>query len=447
MSLDYQPGALTQTTFFRLRQVDTQLHDTAYTNVVTISINPPMVSGLAGDFQIIANNTTPLPLHSLPATGGSGNFIYQWRYHDCGCGPMPCDSLECGPLCSGAPWLVIAGATNLVYNPGVLNQGKCFRMFSTDFTCSQVRGSNYVHIYVSPQLVPGVAAADQNIVQGAVPAMLHATTPTGGTGNYAYQWQSGCTISSFFDIFTEMSLDYQPGALTQTTYYRLKQVDYIGHDSVYTNLVTITVNAPPWVCGNSLPVNHVAGIVAPVGKLVNYSTVNNIPGEPAKCWITRNLGASQQPASVSDVNEASAGWYFQFNRKQGYQYISSRIPATTWITSINESSNWVTASDPCTIELGTGWRIPTSTEWTNVDASGSWINWNGPFGSALKLHAAGSLNSSDGLLSNRGSIGYCWSSTQSDATFSWYMAINISNSSMYNSVKVNGFSLRCLKDN
>ncbi|MCX6307202.1 MAG: hypothetical protein NT040_19730 [Bacteroidetes bacterium] len=205
---------------------------------------------------------------------------------------------------------------------------------------------------------------------------------------------------------------------------------------------------PQFVCGNSMTIMHLTmGGIAPVDKTVTYGTVNNIPGETPKCWITRNLGASQQATEVSDGTEASAGWYWQFNRKQGFQYISSRIPNSTWINSISESLNWTTVSDPCAIELGTGWRIPTLTEWTNVIAGGSWTNWNGPYISPLKLHAAGCLSYGDGSLLNRGSVGYYWSGLQGDATFGWYLSFSSGYNTMGSNQKAYGFSIRCLRDN
>ncbi len=74
-------------------------------------------------------------------------------------------------------------------------------------------------------------------------------------------------------------------------------------------------------CGAStITINHAAGAVAPVTKTVTYGTVTNIPGETSKCWITSNLGADHQASAVSDATEASAGWYWQFNRKQGYKH-------------------------------------------------------------------------------------------------------------------------------
>ncbi len=204
---------------------------------------------------------------------------------------------------------------------------------------------------------------------------------------------------------------------------------------------------PSFGCGLSIRINHVITRgVAPANKTVEYITVSGIPGELTKCWITRNLGAAQQAAAVSEATEASAGWYWQFNRKQGYQYISSRVPTSTWISSINENSDWTTANDPCAIELGAGWRIPTKTEWTNVDAIGSWTTWNGPYGSALKLHAAGALVSTDGSLYSRGSGGYFWSSTQSGATDGWNLVFYSGGCSMGISGKANSFSARCVRD-
>ncbi|MEI7982542.1 MAG: hypothetical protein WCI71_12890, partial [Bacteroidota bacterium] len=201
-------------------------------------------------------------------------------------------------------------------------------------------------------------------------------------------------------------------------------------------------------CGSSFTINHVAGNVAPVTKTVTYGTVTNISGELSKCWITRNLGASQQATAVSDATELSAGWYWQFNRKQGYKHDgTTRTPATTWISSIAETSDWIPANDPCAIELGNGWRIPTYAEWNNVDNIGNWTNWNGPWNSGLKLHAAAYLGFIDGSLGSRGSTGYYWSSTQGDATHGWDLYFYSGGSYMYNDNKANSCTLRCLRDN
>jgi len=215
-------------------------------------------------------------------------------------------------------------------------------------------------------------------------------------------------------------------------------------------VLTFTNGVPAWEqasypCGVVITVNHVAGSVAPVSKTVTYGTVKNIPGEPTKCWITSNLGADHQATSVNDATEASAGWYWQFNRKQGYKHDgTTRTPNTPWIF-FAESSDWTTANDPCVIELGAGWRIPTNTEWANINTAGNWTDWTGPFGSALKLHAAGYLEL-DGSLFSRGSSGNYWSSTQVDAYGSWYLYFYSGISYMNSGYKANGLSARCVRD-
>jgi hypothetical protein len=200
-------------------------------------------------------------------------------------------------------------------------------------------------------------------------------------------------------------------------------------------------------CGNSFVKNHVAGTVAPVTKTVTYGTLTNVAGETSKCWITQNLGADHQASAVNDGTEASAGWYWQFNRQQGYKHDgSSRTPNTAWINSINENSNWQSVNDPCTLLLGSTWRLPTSTEWTNVDAAGSWTDWNGPWNSLLKMHAAGYLHFSSGNIDFRGSLGYYWSTQQSDN--SWGFLMSFGNSyceSASTSVKASGHTVRCVK--
>ena len=219
-------------------------------------------------------------------------------------------------------------------------------------------------------------------------------------------------------------------------------------------VLTLTNGVPVWgvssnLCGMSVNVNHVAGAVAPVSKPVTYGTVTNIPGEPAKCWITSNLGADHHATDVSDATEASAGWYWQFNLKQGYKHDgTTRTPNTVWISSISENSDWVAANDPCTIELGGAWRIPTSTEWTNVDASGNWAEWNGPWNSGLRLHAAGSFYYSDGSLGHRGSYGNYWSSTQYDTAYGWSLCFGSGFSYIVsiNEYKTYGYTARCLRD-
>jgi PKD repeat protein len=203
-----------------------------------------------------------------------------------------------------------------------------------------------------------------------------------------------------------------------------------------------------FTCGSSITINHAEGNVAPVSKTVTYATVKNIPGDTSKCWITSNLGADHQATDVSDNTEASAGWYWQFNRTQGYMHDgTTRTPDAAWITVINENFNWEQVNDPCGLELGGGWRIPTYTEWSNVETGGGWSDWYGPWNSAVKIHAAGLLSTIDGVLFNRGIAGYYWSSTHTSnsqgSDLYFYNTVCYMNNDIW---KPYGLTIRCLKD-
>ncbi|MEI6455048.1 MAG: FISUMP domain-containing protein [bacterium] len=198
-------------------------------------------------------------------------------------------------------------------------------------------------------------------------------------------------------------------------------------------------------CGQPITISHTAGTVAPVSKTVAYGTVTNIPGEPSKCWITSNLGSDHQASAVNETTEASAGWYWQFNRKQGYKHDGTTVTPSWTITSIDENSDWQPDNDPCTM-LGSGWRIPANTEWSNVQATGGWIDWNGPWNSGLKLHAAGRLYFSNGSLIYRGSIGHYWSRTQDYSSKGLYLYFFRFTSVVTYNDKADGFTLRCLKE-
>jgi hypothetical protein len=212
----------------------------------------------------------------------------------------------------------------------------------------------------------------------------------------------------------------------------------------------ITAEGCATTLGNCAPftVTHTAGTTAPVNKTVTYETVLTDLTGSSKCWIARNLGASQQATSATDNTEASAGWYWQFNRSQGFRHTgSARTPNTAWIGTINENSNWLITNDPCNILLGTGWRLPTSTELSNLDVNAGLNSIQDAYNTPLKLNATGIItNGNFGY--PRGVDGFYWSSVQYSNTLG-------ENIEFINTLGSNGLSttgknlagtLRCLFD-
>lgn len=200
-----------------------------------------------------------------------------------------------------------------------------------------------------------------------------------------------------------------------------------------------------FTCGDNLTINHsAAGGVAPVDKTVTYGTVlTDLTGEDM-CWITQNLGADQQATAVDDATEASAGWYWQFNRKQGYKQDGVILTPSWTITEIDEDKDWESANDPCALELGTGWRLVTYDEWYSVTEG-----WSGDadvYTSLLKLHKAGYLENT-GDLYMRGGNGSYWTNIQGSSQFAsnwyWYGSDGIG---WDNNPKAEGRPVRCLHE-
>lgn len=256
-----------------------------------------------------------------------------------------------------------------------------------------------------------------------------------GRGTYGYYWSSNQMENGAYAYFL-----YFSGA-TLSGQNNSKSYGFSGR--CLRDIQT------EWSCGQPLSVSHTVDGVAPLNKIVNYSTVLTDLSGNEKCWITQNLGAESEATSATDNFYTRYCWYWQFNQKQGY-YVSAtpiRIPNTPWITTISENSVWLIENDPCALLLGTGWRLPTSTEWTNTESNGGWNNYNDAYASALKLHAAGYLDwTYNGAIKNRGSLGYYWSSTQHSNPDGFSLHINSSESYIGAFNKAHGLSVRCIKD-
>ena len=257
------------------------------------------------------------------------------------------------------------------------------------------------------------------------------------------------------------SVPYYPGAIdlgSDTVFISsdlLCSTEYFGYAWAYNEcgnsspltMIQSTQACPAFTCGIPLVINHVSGPVAPVTKTVTYGTVNGVGSNGTQCWITQNLGADHQATSVNDATEPSAGWYWQFNRKQGYKH-DGTVVTPDWNPSvINEWVDWTSANDPCYLELGNPWRIPTDTEWAGYINSLGGGNWNACWSSPLKLHAAGSLAETTGALSGRGTDGALWSSTEGSLPIiGVHLLFNSTMVVIQSDDKWSGKTVRCIRD-
>ncbi len=281
----------------------------------------------------------------------------------------------------------------------------------------------------------------ENDPEGATTFQWYRATSNAGAGATAI---SGATAQSYTlgsdDRWNYIGVSVTPQAISGPS-----SGDEV---AAYT---TTTVPGPQVCPSATLTVTHTAGSVAPVNQTITYQLVETDLGTPLlarQCWLAQNLGASAQASSATDANGAAAGWFWQFNRKQGYKMDGfPRLPMTTWITNIDENSDWTLANDPCRLLMGGAWRLPTSTEWMNADSNGSWSNYSNTFGSVLKLHAAGHVDDTFGNLREEGHFGSYWSSTQYSNNEGYYLFLDSGNAYTNHYVKARGYTVRCLMEN
>jgi uncharacterized protein (TIGR02145 family) len=180
-----------------------------------------------------------------------------------------------------------------------------------------------------------------------------------------------------------------------------------------------------------------------------------------RIWMDRNLGATQQATSSTDVN--AYGDLYQWGRRSdGHQCRTS--PTTTELSLLDQPANGdfiITQSAPVdwrspqNVNLWQGvngvnkpcpsaYRLPTETELNAERLSWSQNNSAGAFASPLKWTLAG-YRFLDGQLNAVSSEGGYWTSTLS-STQSRYLNFYSGGTLMSNSPRVFGYSVRCIKN-
>ena len=270
----------------------------------------------------------------------------------------------------------IVGSTNavIIYFSGAATSGN-LTVMGTNACGNGTLSANYAITVNLPSIAPTSINASASSMFSGQSSTLSVSGGALGTGA-AWQWYSGSCGG--IPVGTGASITVSP---TSTTTYYLRAEGTCNT----TACASVTVNIV--TCGSNLVITHTAGSIAPVTKTVTYGTVTTSISGTSKCWINQNLGADHQALSATDATEASAGWYWQFNRTQGYKHDGiTRTPNTTWnVTIDNTYAGWDPAKDPCTSLLGTGWRLPTNTEWTTADgAPQNWNNYNDTYASVFK---------------------------------------------------------------
>jgi Secretion system C-terminal sorting domain/Ig-like domain CHU_C associated len=335
----YQPGSLSQTTYYRRNVTDASCGN-GYTNTVKITVRSDFFYGTIGSNQTIFYSAAPYLISpSVPSSGGSGSYIYQWQKSE-----------------NGTDWYIIPGATLSEYQPGSLTATTKYRILVTDASCSSSSGyTNTVTITVTYQLLPGSIAADQTICFRTPPGAIIGSSPSGGSGLFSFQWMKSLNNTDWSNIEGEVGSFLQPGALTEDTYFRRKVTS--GNSTSFSNSVKITVYQPLII-----PVTDVKSFYCK-GSSIQLSVIN--PTYFSYKWYDNSQTYLQDGTKMNVANLTSdKKYYLKALNSQG----CFSDPAEISLTVDNVHAGFT--HDISTVALG------NAVKFTSTSINASSVAWN-----------------------------------------------------------------------
>ncbi len=291
---DYQPPALTETTFFKRVVKDNdpdQVIDSS--NVMEITVQPKILGNLISEEQTICEGETPAPLTGEePSQGGTGVFEYFWE--------------ESQP---GTDWAEgTGGNTNIGYTPGSLSDTTIYRRIVTSGMCADT--SEVVFINVHPSITGNIIEADQTVCEGIPPEELQTAIPAGGgTGIYNYQWEQSTDLEEWTDAAgTNDQESLAPGVLPETTFFRRITSSGMCTDTslhieigVLPSISGNTISENQTICYNTAPEEFIGS--QPQGgeePLYSYSWESSPDGESWAPSGDENTGINHQGTTLTE---------------------------------------------------------------------------------------------------------------------------------------------------
>jgi RHS repeat-associated protein len=226
-STSYSPPALTTTTYYRVSVTSNGSTPPAYSDIFTVNVLPQLIPGpITPPTQATNYNVIPSQSLSVSPTGGNAIYTYQW-YTDASGSFQP-----------------ISGATESSYAPPAVINVTHYEVVVTSNGVSVTSPTATVTVN-PPQLYAGtLSPGAMTIPPGTSPGTLTCSRPTGGdcSGNYQLQWKSSLDGSSgWTDITGASGYTYNPGVLSNTTYYEV--VVTCGTQMQTSNVAAIAVGS------------------------------------------------------------------------------------------------------------------------------------------------------------------------------------------------------------
>jgi hypothetical protein len=341
------------------------------TTAYNVTINPVIASNTITSPQTICTGSTPSSLTGSTPTGGNGTYTYTWL----------------SSTTSASTGFAAASGTNNAkdYAPSTLTETIWYKRVVSAGVCSQDT-SAAIMITVNPVIASNTISGVQTICSGTAAASLTGSTPTGGNGSYTYAWESSTTSASTgFSAAsgTNTTIDYMPGTLTATTWYR-RVVSAGVCASSTSSAIEVTVN--PVIASNTISSNQTI-CTGSVPSSITGSTPTGGNSTYTYAWESSTTSASSGFSAASGINNAA-------------DYSPSALTATTWFRR-------VVSAGVCTSNTSSAIEVTVNPVLSNNSISSAQTICTGSTPSTLTGSTATGGN---------GSIAYLWESSTTSAS-------------------------------
>ncbi|MBC5993402.1 Ig-like domain-containing protein [Pontibacter cellulosilyticus] len=234
----YVPSTGTIGTMY-YRRIVTSENCSSTSNALAVTVNSVIAGNQIAGTQIVCSGGAVAPLGQASGTslsGGSTPYTYQWQSSSSEIGTYANVTGGTGAnSASYTPPTTTVTTTTTIYYRRVVSGGGCSN------------ASAAVAVTVTPVISNNTISGTQTICSGSIPTQLTGSAPAGGTGSYTYLWQQSTNNSTWTTAAgpnPNNLQNYQPGALTTTTYFR-RVVSSGTCINLPSASITVTVNPNP----------------------------------------------------------------------------------------------------------------------------------------------------------------------------------------------------------
>ena len=200
-AINYQPPFTTATTYHRRIVTSAGICPPSTSAQTTITFSSGISNNIIGNAQTLCSGSSATTLTGTLPNGGNSIFSYQWESSS-----------------NNSTFNSISGSTNSVYSPGVLTNQVYYRRVVNSVNC--VSTSDTLRIQVDVNIGNNTIGNSQTVCPLTAPLAFTGSLPTGGDGNYSYQWQSSTNTIAWASVIGVTNTGYLPPAPISNTYYR-----------------------------------------------------------------------------------------------------------------------------------------------------------------------------------------------------------------------------------